>query len=274
MEALWHRHERAFSDHNYRPGAGFTDGDARAPMRGSRKYHNSSPDGIEATIAAIAAQPETRQEIRHFLQYWKATMPQVQPATVAWALRAADHADEWHRRNQQIELVWTGPAPRGSTFRRTDQALLHVVNSAQSSLWIVTFAAYRVDSIVNAIGDATARGVAVHFVAESSEATGGRRALGAIEALRTSLPPQVALYIWPLAERPHDDAGNTGSLHVKCAVADEKIALISSANLTGHAMNINMELGLLIKGGEVPQSIALHLRQLIEAAILVRLSSE
>jgi len=40
-----------------------------------------------------------------------------------------------------------------------------------------------------------------------------------------------------------------GSLHVKCAVADASVALISSANLTDYTMSLNMELGVLVKGG-------------------------
>ena len=47
-----------------------------------------------------------------------------------------------------------------------------------------------------------------------------------------------------------------GSLHVKCAVADDAAALISSANLTEYAMNLNMELGLMVKGGDLPSSLA------------------
>ena len=43
-----------------------------------------------------------------------------------------------------------------------------------------------------------------------------------------------------------------GKVHAKVAVADEAFCFISSANLTGHAMEKNMEAGVLIKGGATP----------------------
>ena len=38
----------------------------------------------------------------------------------------------------------------------------------------------------------------------------------------------------------------------KIAFSDDDVALLSSANLTGHAMDSNMEAGLLIRGGRRP----------------------
>lgn len=60
-----------------------------------------------------------------------------------------------------------------------------------------------------------------------------------------------------------------GALHVKCAVVDDEAAMISSAYLTEHAMNLNMELELLVRGGELPRSLAGHLRSLIQSRVLV-----
>lgn len=80
---------------------------------------------------------------------------------------------------------------------------------------------------------------------------------------------QVAqVYEWPLDERPRDANGHHGSLHVKCAVADESAALISSANLTEFALNLNMEMGVLVRGGELPRQVASHLTELIDAGVL------
>lgn len=46
------------------------------------------------------------------------------------------------------------------------------------------------------------------------------------------------MYVWPLDKRPKDGAGRHGSLHAKCAVADEAAAFTSSANLTKYALNL------------------------------------
>ena len=41
-------------------------------------------------------------------------------------------------------------------------------------------------------------------------------------------------------------------MHAKAAIADKRAALATSANLTGHALDLNMELGLIVRGGPVP----------------------
>jgi PLD-like domain len=45
---------------------------------------------------------------------------------------------------------------------------------------------------------------------------------------------------------------DVSSLHAKCAVIDSNLLFLSSANLTEFAFNLNMELGVLIKGGSLP----------------------
>ena len=80
----------------------------------------------------------------------------------------------------------------------------------------------------------------------------------------------VAVYVWPLAHRPLDDKGRHGSLHAKCAVADDAVLFVSSANLTAYALSLNMELGVLITGGDAPAQVEAHFGQMIESGILVK----
>ena len=77
------------------------------------------------------------------------------------------------------------------------------------------------------------------------------------------------VYVWPLDRRPKDRAGRYGSLHAKFAVADEAALLVSSANLTEYAFNFNMELGLLVRGGDQPADVMTHLRRLVEERVLL-----
>ena len=63
-----------------------------------------------------------------------------------------------------------------------------------------------------------------------------------------------AVYVWPMDKRPIDGNGHHGSLHAKCAVADDAVLFVSSANLTAYALTLNMELGLLVQGGFAPLS--------------------
>jgi phosphatidylserine/phosphatidylglycerophosphate/cardiolipin synthase-like enzyme len=67
------------------------------------------------------------------------------------------------------------------------------------------------------------------------------------------------VYFWPREQRTKDANGKAGILHVKCAVADGRRLLLTSANLTEYAFTINMELGLLITGGNLPAQVENHL---------------
>jgi phosphatidylserine/phosphatidylglycerophosphate/cardiolipin synthase-like enzyme len=77
------------------------------------------------------------------------------------------------------------------------------------------------------------------------------------------------VYVWPRDKRPTDAAGRYGSLHAKCTVADTDAILISSANLTAYALALNMELGLLVRGGDLPGRVVGHLRRLVGEGVLV-----
>ena len=78
----------------------------------------------------------------------------------------------------------------------------------------------------------------------------------------------MTVYEWPLAKRPRTDQGQHGLLHVKCAVADGEWLFLSSANLTQQAFTINMELGMLVRGGTMPGRVEKQFEQLIKSGQL------
>jgi phosphatidylserine/phosphatidylglycerophosphate/cardiolipin synthase-like enzyme len=63
------------------------------------------------------------------------------------------------------------------------------------------------------------------------------------------------------------------ALHAKCAVADAHLLLVSSANLTDYALNLNMELGVVIQGGPQPQTVVAQFDELIAQGILQRVKA-
>lgn len=71
-----------------------------------------------------------------------------------------------------------------------------------------------------------------------------------------------------LRQRPEIGGGRRASLHAKCAVADGERLLVSSANLTEYAFTKNIELGLLVEGGDVPGRVQRHLEALITGGVL------
>jgi len=80
------------------------------------------------------------------------------------------------------------------------------------------------------------------------------------------------VYAWPMAERAKDGRGRHGTLHAKFAVADRQRLLVSSANLTEFAFNLNIELGVLLTGGSAPAEAAAHLDRMIQLGVFCRQS--
>ena len=165
---------------------------------------------------------------------------------------------------QTTELVWTGPTTPFVSARRTEQALLQVIKAAEQSLFITSFVAYDVSTIVKALNAANDRGVAISMLLELSQDHGGSITFDAIGKMRT-LVPAAKLYAW----RDKADPFSDGRVHAKVAVADGKTCFITSANLTGFAMERNMEAGVLIVGGQVPIALDKHLQALIAMKVVV-----
>lgn len=228
------------------------------------------PSDCRALVYGVV-QTKAREALSLLCAAWNTQASHLPPQSLAWALRAASRADEFRRRWQTIELVWTGPAPLDSRLRRTDQALLDLIQGARQSLLIIMFAAYKIPEIVTALKHAVQRGVAVTLIVESAEESEGKLTFETVTAMGRALIEAAAIYIWPLEQRPRDVMGRYGSLHAKGAVADDGVALISSANLTEFALNLNMELGVLIRGGDIPRLVSAHLQQLIEGGIVTRI---
>lgn len=221
-----------------------------------------------ARVASRSRSPEARSAIVDLLERWLREAGVQAPELLAVALRVAASAAEQSRTSERSELVWSGPAPQGFAFRRTDEALLELVRLAKHLLTLVTFAAYRIPEIRDALASAVSRGVEVRFVSESEDASGGRLTHDAARALGPDLASRVKCYEWPAERRPSNDRGHTGVLHAKCAVADREVLFVASANLTELALDLNMEMGILIRGGLLPRQAADHFDGLIREGVL------
>lgn len=223
---------------------------------------------IHAAAQGVVAHPHYRERVGNLVEVWRRTAPEYEPPTVALALAAAVQCGSDRQASGATELVWTGP--HQGTLRRTDQALLEVINRAQRDLLIVTFAAYKVAGVREALGRALQRGVRIRLVIESQQESDGKVAYDGLTALGGEVAQHAHVYCWPLNARPIDEVGRHGSLHAKCAVADERLLFISSANLTAYAFTLNLEMGLLIEGDLLPRQVAEQFNQLIGDGVLVR----
>jgi len=192
---------------------------------------------------------------------WQAS--EVSAGELAAMLAASSHTIDKINAEQSVELVWTGPTTPFVSARRTEQALLQVIESARKSLFITSFVAYDVSSIINALNAAITRGVKVSMLLESSHDHGGSVTIDVIGKMR-ELVPEASLYAWGRKS----DVFSGGRVHAKIALADAHSCFITSANLTGFAMEKNMEAGVLVNGGRVPVLLERHLNTMIELKIV------
>ncbi len=223
---------------------------------------------LQLQIIQVVPQPHLRALVLELLSAWQQDGGDITPAEVALMLRTAAISAKAYRESQAVELVWTGPLVSGATMRRTDQALLEVITSAQQSLLIVSFAVYKIPAIAGAIVQAASRGVTIRICVEAPEPSGQTMAYDTIKALGPAVAQRAALYVWPSDQRLHDANGHAGVLLAKCAVADGQLLFLSSANLTDYAMNLNIELGVLIRSASHAQRVAAQFEQMIAQGIL------
>ena len=98
---------------------------------------------------------------------------------------------------------------------------------------------------------------------ELSQGHGGSISFDVIGKMK-GMVPSSKVYAW--MEKTELFSG--GRVHAKVAVADAGMCFITSANLTGFAMEKNMEAGVLITGGSIPLLLDEHLRSLIDTKVV------
>jgi phosphatidylserine/phosphatidylglycerophosphate/cardiolipin synthase-like enzyme len=215
----------------------------------------------DRSLHQIVTTPAARAALDRLLSAWETTA--ISGDVLAGVLVGAAYARSVAQRDSTVELVWTGPTTPYVPTRRTEQVLLDLIQSAKSELFVVSFVAYDVPSVITAINSAIERGVETRILVEASLTQGGSLLVDPVATMRHCVPSAL-LYAW--TDRPHPFTN--GRVHAKVAVADDSTAFLTSANLTGHALEKNMEAGLLVNGGQVPASLRSHLRALIETKII------
>ena len=224
--------------------------------------HLESP-GAAPNANALAETPAARAAVGRVVAAWG--LAQASGSEVAGMLLGASEARLRAEREMSVELVWTGPTTRFVPTRRTEQVLLDLIASAITDLFLVSFVAYDVYSVVMAMNQAASRGVRLRVLIEASKEQGGTLDKDLIPRMRAGVP---AIEVFTWRERPEPFA--EGKVHAKIAVVDGARAFVTSANLTGHALEKNMEAGVLINGGPVPRILGEHLQALIDVRILER----
>jgi len=166
-----------------------------------------------------------------------------------------------------VDTVWSGPGSHHVPMRATAVVLADIVRQALRELLLMTYSAKPHQPLSEALGAAVSRGVAVSVVVETLQGAGS--ALSGDEPYRTFVGvPGIKLWHWPTSQRTKPEA----KMHAKLAVADRRVLLVTSANLTQSGVAKNIEAGLLIRGGTAPVRAAEHVDALRSSGNLVRLN--
>lgn len=227
----------------------------------ANRIRHAGTSKTASSLSSVVGTPAAAGVVDQLVDAWRTTS--VGAEELASMLLAAGHVVTKVANQQSMELVWTGPTTPFVSARRTEQALLQVINTAEQTLFITSFVAYDVSTIVKALNAAAARDVAISMLLELSQDHGGSISFDAIGKM-SALVPAAKLYAW----RDKADLFADGRVHAKVAVADGRMCFITSANLTGHAMEKNMEAGVLISGGHIPRLLDDHLRSLIDTNVI------
>ena len=230
---------------------------------------NCSTATLRADITQCVPHHQHRDMALEFIDRWRAEARDVDAVTVSIALQTAALAEKSHRDSQSAELVWTGPET-GASYRRTEQAILQLLDAAQDRITLVSFAVYSIPNIARSLAKAAKRGVRLTVIVETPDKLGGENEYNTIKALGQDVANCSAVYYWPKEKRTLSETNKPGILHVKCAVADGEWLFLSSANLTQQAFTINMELGILVRGGTMPKAAESQFERLIHDGHLKR----
>jgi phosphatidylserine/phosphatidylglycerophosphate/cardiolipin synthase-like enzyme len=149
----------------------------------------------------------------------------------------------------RITPVWTGPESGTPHGRLTLAVLGDLVEEARDELVLASYATVPSDDVRVALAAAASRGVAITLLLERPE--DNAHFAGSSDPFPGLAAERLC---WPASQRPQGS-----SMHAKILVVDRRTALVGSANLTGFALERNLECGLLVRGGPVPEQLAEHL---------------
>lgn len=176
------------------------------------------------------------------------------------------------QRSTTWELVWTGPSTPLVPTRRTEQVILDLIRGTQVRFSVTSFGIFQITRMVQELALLLDRGADLRIVVGDRESGTADNLDRHVRQLGDRVISQATILHWPAGRRSRNDQGHAGLMHAKVAVADSHTAFLTSANLTEAAFELNMELGVLVRGGVLPAKIDQLLDFLVESGDLQRLS--
>jgi phosphatidylserine/phosphatidylglycerophosphate/cardiolipin synthase-like enzyme len=187
----------------------------------------------------------------------------VSPDSVVLALDTAQGIRS-RQQEMRIEFVWTGPIGMRTGLRTTYLVARELIGSARDSVLLVDYSlnfnperAGAGSVVLDDLKAAAARGVHIKFIVHDDPANW--------LAIQKSWPlaaARPAVLTWTPAE-----TAGWQKLHAKLILTDDVDLLVTSANLTYHGLERNMELGIRLRS-DACRIVADHFASLARAGVL------
>jgi phosphatidylserine/phosphatidylglycerophosphate/cardiolipin synthase-like enzyme len=172
-----------------------------------------------------------------------------------------------------VHLVWTGPEGKSGWAEPTPSALAAVFRAATREVLI---AGYRFDHGEDVLGELhiamRERGVKAEVFLHLEPPPMGvdlpgyvKSQVGSFLIANWQTPPYPRIYIAPhaLEARAHV------SLHAKCVVADQRYAMVGSANFTQRGQERNIEVGARIESPRFSSHLVAHFHAALSDGVFV-----
>jgi phosphatidylserine/phosphatidylglycerophosphate/cardiolipin synthase-like enzyme len=199
------------------------------------------------------------------------------PAGIAWGLERLVAERELQQAAHHTELVWTGPEVPGAGSRDTSVVVRELIEGAERSVLIATYAIYRGAEVFKLLAERMAAlpELSVRMFLNVARPPGSQAT--ADQLLRAFVERFVA-EDWPAGARlpqvfydPRalsETPGPRAALHAKCLVVDDCRAFVSSANFTEAAQQRNIEAGALVDDPAFACALRDQFESLVSAGIL------
>lgn len=164
--------------------------------------------------------------------------------------RAAKHA------TSEIEVVWSGPAPKEALGRTTWAVLGEIVEDSHEYIYAATYSAGSGAPAIKALRSAIDRGVAVTCMVDAHDRP------EAVEILRKELKGARLLGIIK------EGKNVTPKMHAKFIVVDGHSTFLTSANFSNLAVDKSLEVGLLVRNSFVAHQFKRRIEDLVDADLV------
>lgn len=164
------------------------------------------------------------------------------------------------KQDETAELVITSPDSFRVKSRKTKDVIYSLINEAEKSITITGYSISDfVTEMLNIIISKSQQGVYVTLYVNELE-----KQKSVLERLLSYQSKFLRVY-----EYKKDMDDKMAALHAKIIVVDRKTALVSSANLSYHGMQGNVEMGILLNSADKAKQIENLLKELVRMKVFV-----